>query len=362
MENILKTFLAIDQLLAGFATGDAISHEARILQKLLRTEGYSSDLFVDAVHADAHMKTVWYPLEAYKSHPKKLLIYHYAGESPATQCFLRSESRKIILYHNITPSHFFKRYDDQLAEQLEKSRSELVEVCRQADALWAVSEYNAKEIRDLDVGPVAVFPLMFDPDSFSGPADPEFTQKIASDTLDVLSVGRLVPNKNIEELIQAFAVYHHRINSMSRLFIVGSEWSCPRYYTMLKLLSAEMNTQRIHFQGFVSAAHLPSYYEIADVFVSTSLHEGYCLPVIEAMHKGVPVIARETGGIPEALDNAGVLYQDLDITELAELIHLVTSDPDWKERILASQQDRVAALKRRPIKRELEDLLRNLHF
>jgi glycosyltransferase involved in cell wall biosynthesis len=361
VEKILKTFPAVDQLLAGFATGDAISHEARILQKLFRAEGYRSDLFVDAAHAGAHMKTTWHPLEAYKPHPEKLLIYHYAGESPATQCFLSSESRKIIRYHNITPGHFFKRYDDQLAERLEKSRKELVDVCRQADALWAVSEYNAKEIRDLDVGSVTVFSLMFDPDSVTGTADPEFTQKIASDTVDVLFVGRLVPNKNIEELIQAFAVYHHRINPMSRLFIVGSEWSCPRYYTMLKLLSAEMSTQRIHFQGFVSAAHLPSYYEIADVFITTSLHEGYCLPVIEAMHKGVPVIARETGGIPEALGNAGVLYQNLSITELAELIHLVTSDPHWKERILASQQKRMAALMRRPIKREIEDLLRNFH-
>jgi len=219
-----------------------------------------------------------------------------------------------------------------------------------------VSRFNASELERLGVPRVEVFPLLFDTDRLDRPADPMILNKFRARMTNILFVGRMAPNKCVEELIQAYAWYA-AINPFSRLILVGSDRSAPRYYAMLRMLVAELDLNNVCFELFASPAGLVAYYELADVFVTPSRHEGYCLPLVEAMHKGMPVIARDSGGMPEAMGGAGVRYDDMDPCELAELIHRVVSDTTLREDILSSQQNRLADLRRRDVRSELQTLL-----
>jgi len=177
---------------------------------------------------------------------------------------------------------------------------------------------------------------------------------------NLLYVGRIAPNKQVEDLITAFAWYHRVINRQSRLIIVGSERSCPRYYLMLRMLANELELPNVCFERFASPRGLSAYYELADLFITASRHEGYCLPLVEAMHKRLPVIARNEGGMPEALGGGGVLYEDLAPGELAALIERVLTDAALKNQILAAQDQRMADLRNRDAAAELRTLLAHI--
>lgn len=347
----------IDQLLAGFADGDAISHHARMIRDLLREMGFASDIFVEPERVSPTLRDEFKPLSAYSARPRDVCLFHYSIACPAAEAYLRTPARKVLIYHNITPADYFRGYDDQLVRQLTEARIQLSDMCRTADAVWAVSRFNASELEALGAHDVRIVPLPLPRAMLDIPPDPLVTGKFTRDLTTLLFVGRLAPNKCVEDLIQAFAWYYRAINPYSRLLLVGSAQSCPRYATMLRMLAGDLDMPNVCFEGFASPAGLTAYYRAADVYLCPSAHEGFGLPLIEAMYYGVPVVARATGGTPEAMGNAGVRYDDLSAPELAALIHRVVSQPDLRSDILRAQHERVQEMLNRPLAQELRDLL-----
>ncbi|MBT3296638.1 MAG: glycosyltransferase [Verrucomicrobia bacterium] len=354
------TFKRIDQVLAGFAEGDAISNETRILQDLFRSWGLESDIFVDWAHVSPDARERSRPLAEYHGRAGDVVIHHYSIASPAVGCFMASPARRVLIYHNITPATFYRGFDDRVADQLDQARGELQALLPQVDACWADSEFNAAELRAMGAQNALVFPLLFSPEQFDLAPDPNLFPKFAAPMQNLLYVGRIAPNKQVEDLITAFAWYHRVINRQSRLIIVGSERSCPRYYLMLRMLANELELPNVCFERFASPRGLSAYYELADLFITASRHEGYCLPLVEAMHKRLPVIARNEGGMPEALGGGGVLYEDLAPGELAALIERVLTDAALKNQILAAQDQRMADLRNRDAAAELRTLLAHI--
>ncbi|MGD9611942.1 MAG: glycosyltransferase [Kiritimatiellia bacterium] len=354
------TFAAIHQIAAGFATGDAISLEAVALRDVCRALGVASEIFVPAERTAPDGRHLVRPLEEYRPGAGELLIYHYSIQTPATAIFRRSPARKVAIYHNVTPAAFFRAFDESVAAQLEAAREELADVVGAADAVWADSAFNAAEIAALGAKTVRVFPLLFAARAFAGPADPAVRQVLGGPAKKILFVGRIAPNKCVEELIEAFAWYHHGFERRSELILVGSERSCPRYFAMLRMFAAELDLMAVRFVRYASPAGLIAHYEAADLFATASRHEGYCLPVVEAMFKGVPVLARNVGGVPEAMDGAGVLFDETTPAELAGLMHRMISDAALRAEICASQQARVQRLLARPVQEEFRGLLAGL--
>jgi len=350
----------VDQVLAGFAEGDAISNAAVSLQSIVRASGAQSDIYVDTNHVSPDMQGRGQPLHEYSGNAGDIVIHHYSIASPAVDTFLASPSKKVLVYHNITPADYFRGYDDRVVGQLEEARARLVEVMAAVDTVWAVSDFNADELRSLGAENVDVFPLLFSAEQFDLEPDPEIFAKFTVPLTNLLFVGRMAPNKRIEDLIMAFAWYHRVINRRSRLLIVGSERSAPRYYLMLRMLANELDLPNVCFERFASPEGLSAYYELADAFVTASDHEGYCLPLIESMHREVPVIAKSRGGMPEALGGGGLMYDDASPEELAQLIHLVLSEPGLKQGILESQAKRMQQIESRDAAGELEALLAKL--
>lgn len=348
----------VDQVLAGFAEGDAISQEARVLQSAFRGMGLASDIFAPPEHVSPSEAGRFRPLAEFASAGADAAILHYATASPATEIFRARSGRGIIRYHNITPSPFFRGFDDGLADQLDAARAALPEIVADADEIWAASEYNAEELRRAGADAVRVVPLFFSLSEFDVPPDPAATRKFAAPLTNFLFMGRVAPNKCVEDLIVAFAWYQRCINPFSRLLLLGSEHSCPPYYAMLRMLAHRLGLPNVCFEGFVPAPVRSACYRLADVFLTASRHEGYCLPLVEAMFHGVPVVARRAGGMPEAMAGAGILFDEEDPRAFAELMHRAATESGLRESVLARQAARVEAIRSRDITEECRQLLR----
>ena len=346
----------VDQLVAGYAGGDAISQEARIFRDILRKAGMQSDIFVPPERVAADMQSDCRPLSEYNPAESKAVILHYSTQSDVNALFAASTGRKILRYHNITPSDWYAGYDDAVAAELSAARAGLAEVVKEADSCWPVSGYNAGELQSLSPRDSRVLPLMFNPDEFQAGERAEPHPEFGGGLSNWLFVGRIAPHKRVEELIEAFAWYQ-TLNPLSRLIVVGSAASCPNYYAMLRLLASRLELPNVCFTGFVTNADRYRIYKAADIFVSASRHEGYCLPLVEAMALDVPVIARNIGGMPEAMDGAGVLFDGLSARELALLVDRVVRDDEARAEVLASQQKRMVAISTRRLSDELLELL-----
>ena len=155
--------------------------------------------------------------------------------------------------------------------------------------------------------------------------------------VNILFVGRMIPNKKIDDLIRWFHVYKRSFNPRSRLLLVGSYGGFERYLAMLHQLIARLGTSDVHVLGHVSNEELVAYYDVADVFLCASEHEGFCVPLIEAFHMGVPVVAYAAAAVPATLDGGGVLIRDKDPLAVAALVHEIATNRGLQDRIVCSQ-------------------------
>lgn len=347
--------IRIDQLLAGFADGDAISTEAIQIRDILRSHGIESSIFANLQHTSPSMLDECHDAHAYL--PGDACIHHYSIGSPVLDQFSGLNIKKVLVYHNITPASFFRIYDTRVANQLDSARRDLAAVARKADAVWADSNFNAGELISAGINSVKVFPLPFSERGLDVPDDPEIAGRLSGPLRTILSVGRIAPNKRVEITIKAFHYYVKKINPYSRLVIVGSGRSCPRYYDLLQMMVSDLDIPNVCFEGFAAPRSLPTYYRKADLFISTSDHEGYCLPLLEAMYHGTMVLAHHTGGMPEAMGGAGVLYDDLDPAGIAVLMGRLLSTPSIRQEVLESQARRIQDVKSRNIAGELMSLV-----
>ena len=173
--------------------------------------------------------------------------------------------------------------------------------------------------------------------------------------VNVMFVGRVIPSKKIEDVIRFFHAYKRWFNPRSRLLLVGSHGGFERYVAMLQNLVDRLGVSDVHFLGHVSNAELTAYYELADVFLCASEHEGFCVPLVESFHMGVPVLAYAAAAVPATMDGAGILYDDKDPIRVAALIDQVATDRRLADGIVASQD---AALDRLEAKDFAGTLLR----
>jgi glycosyltransferase involved in cell wall biosynthesis len=155
-----------------------------------------------------------------------------------------------------------------------------------------------------------------------------------------LFVGRVIPNKCFHDLIKVFAFYQKYIDRNSRLLLVGEWVGFEKYYQALVRMVDELGLVDVVFTGHVEDNELCSYYRVADLFICLSEHEGYCVPLIEAFHFGVPVMAFDAGAVPETLHDAGILIREKRIDEIAHMAHTIVSNPEMSESII-NGQDRV---------------------
>jgi len=339
--------IKIHQVLATLGYGDAIGHEVLGIQRVLRAAGYESEIFVEtADHRLESMTRDYRELVDY-SHPDNLLIHHFSLGSKASRTAYAVPDRMALVYHNITPPEYFVGVHRTLARQCFRGRRELRAYADRCDLALGDSEFNRQDLEALGFPRTAVLPVV--PDFSHLDREPH---RLVADEFDdawtnVIFVGRVIANKKIEDVIRYFYAYQTLFNPRSRLLIVGAQTGFERYTAALHALVAKLGVSNVHFTGHVSDEELVAFYEIADLFLCASEHEGFCVPIVEAFYKEVPVLAYAATAVPSTMDGAGVLFEDRDPEHVATLMDALVSDAALRDAIVDGQLAAVERLRSR---------------
>jgi glycosyltransferase involved in cell wall biosynthesis len=337
----------IHQVLATLSDGDAIGHEVLGIRRVLREAGHASEIFVETADHRLGPLTLDYRDMVGAVGPDDILIHHFSIGSRASRTAYALPARMVLVYHNITPPEYFLEVHRQLVRLCFHGRRELTAYVDRCDLALGDSEYNRQELAAVGFDPTGVLPVV---PGFSH-LDVEPDQMLAGSFDDgwtnILFVGRVIPSKRFDDLIKFFHAYKTRYNPRSRLLLVGSYGGFERYLSQLHNLIGRLGAHDIHLFGHVSNEELTAYYDIADLFLCASEHEGFCVPLVEAFYKGVPVMAYAATAVPATMDGAGVLYETREPREVAALMNAILSDGGLQERLVEAQDAALARLRAR---------------
>ena len=337
----------VHQVLATLGYGDAIGHEVLGIQRVLRGAGYESEIFVETADPRLEDRTLDYREMIGTVTPADVLIHHFSIGSRASRTAFALPGRMVLVYHNITPPEYFIGVHKDLVRLCFRGRRELAAYIDRAALALGDSDYNRRELEALGFRPTGVLPVVPDFTHLDVVPNPLLANDFDDAWTNVMFVGRVIPNKRFEDLIRAFHAYRARHNPRSRLLLVGSYSGFERYLAMLQSLIARLGTPDVYFLGHVSNEELTALYDIADLFVCASEHEGFCVPVIEAFYKNIPVLAYEATAVPATMDGGGILYQTKDPLEIARLMDAVVDDSRIEDAVLRSQDAALERLRRR---------------
>ncbi|HET7747679.1 MAG TPA: glycosyltransferase family 4 protein [Vicinamibacteria bacterium] len=336
----------VHQLLAALSYGDAISNEALAIQRHLREAGFESDIFAEGVHPRmAHLAR---PLREYRevSAPDTVCLFHFSIGSAAGRLIHEAPDRLVVVYHNITPGEWFLGFHPHLAGLCYHGRRELSAFAARTELALGDSEYNRRELEAAGYARTGVLPIVLDLDAYRSAPSPVTRRLFGDDRVNVLFVGRVIPNKRIDDLVRTFALYQRGFEPRSRLVLAGDHRGHERYFDRLQELVRELRVEEVVFTGHVDHDDLLACYASADVFLCLSEHEGFCVPLQEAMLFEVPVIAYDAGAVAETLRGGGILLRDKPLAGTAALLDRVVRDGALRRAVLASQERAIATVRR----------------
>lgn len=332
---------AIHQFVASLEEHDAVGNHAMAIRGLLRGNGFESEIFV--WHSSKSMRNQCRIYREYPSFssPENAIIYHFSVGSPLTSFFLQAPGKKIMIYHNITPARFFAGINNLVYRVVKDGRRELRSIAGRVDLAIAVSGYNRRELVEAGFDNTHTVPLLLDFGLYNAGPDQAIIDRYAGGKTNIIFVGRISPNKKQEDVIRAFSVYKKYVNANSRLFIIGQHAQVPEYKAILDDLVKTLDVEDVHFTGSVPQEQLNAYYSVADVFLCMSEHEGFCIPLVECMSFGVPVLAFDSSAVTSTLNGTGILFDQKDLGRVAEMIHLVAEKGTWRDSIIKKQRTRL---------------------
>jgi len=336
--------MIVNQWIPAAHRGDAVGDNARSLRDLLHDREIESDIF--ALTVDDNLAGEVRPWSDPDARDGDVTILHYAVPSPMTAALATLPGVRVLCYHNVTPAHFFAPYDAGIAAMAAAGRRELATLVGRVDLALGVSEYNRRELEGMGFAPTGVLPLMVDTARLlDAPRRPALEALLQDGLSNILFVGRIAPNKKIEDHVRLAEQFKRYVDSQYRFIFVGKAWAVPRYYQTVRALIAEyrMLPDRFWFTGPVPDDDLAAYYRNAHAYVSLSEHEGFCAPLVEAMAMDVPILAYAAAAVPETLGGAGLSFYPKDLEYAAELLGALIYDEPLRSGVLGGQRQRRAA-------------------
>jgi glycosyltransferase involved in cell wall biosynthesis len=331
----------VHQVLSGAGPYDAVTTQALAFRDLFRAWGWGGrDV---AAEIDPRIGHRIAPLRSLAAADGDLLLIHYSAYAPKLRGVLELAQRKLLISHNITPARWFWDHDPQAAVVCALGRKQLPEFAAAVDVAAGVSLYNAREL-----GSETVIPILFDPSVLGAPGGSDPPQPPV-----ILFVGRLAPHKRQDAVIRAFELYRRRHAPDARLVLVGAPINA-RYEAAMRALAEELSPGHVTIESGLTPEQLAARWRSAHAFLCLSEHEGFCIPLLEACHFGVPIVARPIGGVPEVAGDAALLLADGDgESVVAELLALAVGDGELRAALRARAAARVAAYAPEPTARKL---------
>jgi len=303
------------------------------MYEVLKTRGHEVRLFAHVSTPNGIEVLPAKQVEGFLKSADDLLIYHHSmGWDFGLTILNDLKCLTAVKYHNITPARFFAGISSDYEHACRVGRQQIKDIAQaDCDIYLADSEYNLWELllEGVEKSKGFVVPPFHHVDRLKTlPPDNEVLDAYIGDKVKILMVGRVAPNKGHTTLLDAFAIYRRQYDSKALLLIVGKEPEhLESYSNSLRQMVARLNLDdAVVFTGVVSDEQLKAYYLVADIFMMASEHEGFCVPLVEAMAMKVPIIACASSAIPGTVGKAGLVWKERDPYLLAESINFLARD------------------------------------
>ena len=333
--------MKIYQLVNTLVRGDAIGNNVFAMNKVLKEYDINTKIFACNIGQNIKDSDVNVINKIPKLESDDVIIYHLCEASIINDMIKKMQCRKIAIYHNMTPAHFFERFDIVFSFMQKIAREHIRNLKNTFDLCIADSQFNKDDLIDLgyDSSKINVMPLIIP--TYEYTMNMEEISNYYDDVLtNILFVGRIVPNKKQEDIIRIFAYYKKYINNRSRLTLVGSPFT-QDYLKALEEYIKDLKIPDVEIKQSISFNDIKRLYKSADIFLCMSEHEGFCVPLVEAMLFDVPIIAYDKGAVSETLGKDGILLDTKEPCVVANLIKKVTENKNLKDYILQYQHERV---------------------
>ncbi|MGI6524087.1 MAG: glycosyltransferase [Bdellovibrionota bacterium] len=330
----------IHQLVHTLSYGDAISGEVLALQRCFHNLGFASEIFAINVHPLLKGRA-----KSYQELPLNFngeVLFHFSLGSPLSDLYKNiTTAKRSMIFHNLTDPHWFKGVNPRIVADLENGQKQLPEMCQVTDRLIADSPFNAKELKKYGFD-AEVLELPIDEEKWGVEPNSGIAAMLAADpSLHLVHTGRLAPNKCIEDIIKTFYFLHHKINRQSKLWLVGIDIDTELYSFSLKRMVDEFDlTDAVNFVGCLADSELKALYQNADVYLCMSEHEGFCLPVIEAMYFNLPVITFDSTALSDTVGDGAIIVKEKRHHYIAEMIQAIFSDSSLRDKLKQAGAER----------------------
>lgn len=321
------------QLVSCLNNGDAVGNEVAAMGEILRRNRYASEIWTGWRHSrwDA------LPVRVISHLPPlgrdDLLIYHFASQCPFAGEIASLPCRVLLRYHNVTPSTYFHGYDAAAESATANALRQLPEILPAVDGCLPASRFSAEDLRLRGYGgPLEVLPVLLRWEDYTRPPDAAWLRRYRDGVINVLSVGRIVPNKHLEDVISAYAVFHER-HPRSRLILAGSYGEEDGYYRFLQRHIRQLGAEGVEFTGHIRFEELLALYRAGDLYLCMSGHEGFCVPLVEAMAFGVPIAACRSSAVTETVGDGGLLFERGSFRAIADgMEELLAEREYWRQQ------------------------------
>jgi len=333
--------VVVHQVLCAAGPVDAVTNQGAACRRRFTAWGWRGG-DVAAVLAPGTNRRDFRPLSALKPARDDVLLVHYSGYAARLERLLELPNPMLVISHNVTPARYFWAYEPIEGLRCALAPAQLAELARGARVAAGVSEFNAAELRAAGADDVRVVPILFERERL-GPPGP----RPPAEPPTILFVGRLAPHKRQDLVIRAFALYRGRHAPDARLVLVGTPLA-PAFEASLRGLAEQVAPGAVNFERGLDEAALHDRYCSAHAFLCLSEHEGFCIPLLEAFHFGLPVVARAAGGLGEVAGDAALIVPEdeageVDLAVVAELLHLAVSDAELAAELRRRSEARLDA-------------------
>lgn len=337
--------MKIIQLLPSLNYGDAVGNEVLIIEKLILKMGYETGIFYDNAKDEVKDRGKHYS-KLPELEKNDIILYHMATPSDFSYFLEDMKCYKIMIYHNITPPEYYKNYDDLAYLNCKKGIVEVKYLSDKIDYCLADSEFNKKDLIKMGYKcKIDVLPIILSLKDYLKKPSKKIIKKYLNKNISILSLGRIdAVNKKWENIIKTFYYYQKYINAEAKLFLVGSYNNEGLYYKQLCNYIKALGVKNIIFTGHISFNEIIAYYKLADVYLCMSEHEGFCVPLVEAMFFQKPIVAYAKTAIPDTMDYAGFLLENNDPLEAAFIIDKILKDNVLRDNIIKNQDQRLLSL------------------
>lgn len=334
--------MRIIQLLTTLSFGDAVSNDTVALKEAIARMGFETAIYAENIDKRLPEGFVHPFGQMPELHEDDVLIYHLSTGTKLNYIVDKYPCRKMMIYHNVTPPEYFRGYSPVSYDLCREGLNGVRYLAHKMDYCLADSAFNKADLVRMGYQcPIDVLPILIAFEDYKKTPDRKILRRFDDDYTNILFTGRIAPNKKHEDIIAAFYYYKKYINKKSRLFLVGSYGGTEKYYAQLKEYVKQLELKDVFFTGHIRFEEILAYYKAADIFLCMSEHEGFCVPLVEAMFFDVPIIAYDSTAIAGTLGGSGILLSDKNPWWAAEWIDQLVTHMDLKNKVLMNQRIRL---------------------